>query len=865
MLLHQPGGHLGSGNGVHDDVFAIHATAFSNFYKIGGAHKGDALIGQACRSRAGHQKLQLAGCPAGFFDELTAGGRLQGIAGIGIGHQPGRHFNGARAQRHPVLLDKQHLVIRGGGDDDHRHAFATVAALARFPAATPDQSQPLALMEDFTWFTHVLMLPCPLSFVGVDLAAIARHHVRPPVSAFFMSRVTADQFLAKLRNIAPEDSAALLRLVIDYMRPALSDDAASAFRAKLSALAGILGAEPALHQRLSQGFNDWLGRQNLLLTLSHVGLLPRNGFLGEMQRRVYDTLIPPARDVRDLSDTLRWVFHRAGDADWIAEVEDDDWFVLLSLLGGRRELHASVPKEWQRQALDVLEKLSVWVAAEEMEGELVRLDPKILERQSPFSALQREMMRYVAHYQQWLAGERAEYHDDAHLRVLLEQSHDALLYYRKRSLSLGASVRLTYLLERLEQTLQRIQMLLDLVDQNPEQSLDKRAVALALFRQLAIAAVQRNSIRALWKQNIGLLARKVSNNASEHGEHYVTDDRRGYFSMLGSAAGAGLIIPLMAILKIQIEAAGFPPLMNALLVGMNYGLGFVLIHMLGFTVATKQPAMTAAHIANTMERDSKSRAKPAALIELVAQVVRTQFVAIVGNVTVALSVAFAIALGWHYFTGEALISSAKGAYLLESLHPLAGGALFYAAIAGVWLFCSGLIAGYFDNRFDLLAMRERIIHHPVLRWLMPSHWREKMGDYLADHYGALWGNFLFGMLLGMSAFAGLLTGLPIDIRHVAFSAANLGLVGGLDWADFLVYLSFALMIGGVNLLVSFALALMVGLRARGLRVPDPLGILRALLGKLMVAPWEFFLPPSKGQAQSQQGAERKTSADKSAH
>ncbi|PJK10065.1 recombinase [Lysobacteraceae bacterium NML08-0793] len=679
-----------------------------------------------------------------------------------------------------------------------------------------------------------------------------------------MSRVTADQFLVKLRDIAPENSAAMLRLVIDYMRPALSDDVPNAFRAKLNALAGILAAEPQLHQSLAVAFNDWLGRQNLLMALSHVGLLPRNGFLNEMQRRVYDTLIPPARDARDLSDTLRWIFHRAGDEKWIAEVDDAAWLALWSLLAGNKAQLPTVPGEWQKQALDALEKLSVWVAAEEMEGELVRLDPKILGRQSPFGALQREMMRYVDDYQAWLAGERAQYHDDAHLRVLLEQSHDALVHYRKRSLSMGASVRLTYLLERLEQTLQRIQVLLDLVDQNPQQSLDKQATALALFRQLAIAAVQRNSIGELWKQNIGLLARKVSNNASEHGEHYVTSDRRGYLKMLGSAAGAGLIIPLMAILKIKIEAMGFPPLMNALLVGMNYGIGFVLIHMLGFAVATKQPAMTAAHIANTMERDSKSRAKPAALIELIAQVVRTQFVAIVGNVSVALTVAFLVAYAWLYFTGHTLISSAKGTHLLESLHPLAGGALFYAAIAGVWLFCSGLIAGYFDNRFDLLAMRERIIHHPLLGWLMPMQWREKIADYLAEHYGALWGNFLFGMLLGMSAFAGLLTGLPIDIRHVAFSAANLGLVGGLDWADFLVYLSFALMIGGVNLLVSFSLALMVGLRARGLKIPDPLGILRALFGKLMVAPWEFFLPPAKVEEKDRQGGER-APPDKPAH
>ncbi|MCB5976870.1 site-specific recombinase [Acinetobacter baumannii] len=32
---------------------------------------------------------------------------------------------------------------------------------------------------------------------------------------------------------------------------------------------------------------------------------------------------------------------------------------------------------------------------------------------------------------------------------------------------------------------------------------------------------------------------------------------------------------------------------------MNYSLGFILIHVLHFTVATKQPAMTAAALAAT--------------------------------------------------------------------------------------------------------------------------------------------------------------------------------------------------------------------------------------------------------------------------
>ena len=658
-----------------------------------------------------------------------------------------------------------------------------------------------------------------------------------------MSRPGNAQFLHQFRRAGGEDAVTLLRLVIDRLRPRRGEVAGDGFRRQLAEFAALLAEEPEVAETLAASVGEWLARQDLRLALAQGGLLPRRGFIHELMRRGYDSINPPAANPRDLGDSLRRIFHQPDDARWVPEIDDAAWLSLFSLLLGSRDAVPALPMDWQGQVLDALEKLAVWVAAEETEGELVRLDPKALDRQSPFSALQREVAAYVAGRQAARAGSRADCQDAAHIHVLLDQSRRALAQYRKRSLARGASIGLTYMLERLGQTLQRIHDLLDLLEPG---RCAAHAAALRLFRQLAVASVQRNSLRALWRQSIGLLSRKVSDNASEHGEHYVTRDRRGYLKMFASAAGAGLVVPVMALLKLKIAAAGFAPLLSALLQSLNYGLGFVLIHMLGFTIATKQPAMTAAHIANAMERDSRSRARPDALVELAAQVARSQFVAIVGNVGVALAVALGIAWAWQAWQGHALLLPGKSAALLHGLHPFAGLALLHAAIAGVWLFCSGLIAGYFDNRFDLLGLRERFIAHPLWRSILPRRLRERVGDWLAIHYGALWGNFLFGVLLGSTAFVGFLLGLPIDIRHVTFSAANLGFAGNLHWMDFLVFLGFVLMIGLVNLAVSFSLALMVGLRARGLSMPDPLRIFRALAGKLMVAPWEFVLPPRDG-------------------
>ena len=254
--------------------------------------------------------------------------------------------------------------------------------------------------------------------------------------------------------------------------------------------------------------------------------------------------------------------------------------------------------------------------------------------------------------------------------------------------------------------------------------------------------------------------------------------------------------------------------------------------------------MTAAHLSSAIEREGRSGANPRTVVELATQVIRTQFVSIIGNVTVALTVAWALASAYAQWAGVPLVNWRESRGILDALHPFAGFALAHAAIAGVWLFLSGLIAGYFDNRFDLLHLDKRLEHHPLLARLLPARLRARLAVWLKHHYGALWGNFLFGCLLGGTSLLGYLLGLPIDIRHVAFAAANLGFVGVANLPTLAIYVLFVLMIGAVNLAVSFALAMTVALRARGLRMQNGRGILRALWGKLSVAPWEFVLPPS---------------------
>ena len=126
--------------------------------------------------------------------------------------------------------------------------------------------------------------------------------------------------------------------------------------------------------------------------------------------------------------------------------------------------------------------------------------------------------------------------------------------------------------------------------------------------------------------------------------------------------------------------------------------------------------------------------------------------------------------------------------------------------------------------------------------------RKKIASYLHNNHGALMGNFYFGILLGITPFIGDMLNLPLDIRHVAFSSANLGYIvaqGELSFFDFIVGFVFVLMIGLVNLSVSFALALKVSLKSRDADFGNFFSFAKLLFQEAIRKPLALFFPPKK--------------------
>jgi site-specific recombinase len=341
---------------------------------------------------------------------------------------------------------------------------------------------------------------------------------------------------------------------------------------------------------------------------------------------------------------------------------------------------------------------------------------------------------------------------------------------------------------------------------------------------------------------------RVTENASRTGEHYITSNRSEYFTLMRSAMGAGIIISIMATIKLLLARQHFAPLTEAILFSLNYGIGFVIILILHFTVATKQPAMTAAAIAASI--DGSKTKEMDNLVNIIANTSRSQAIAIFGNVVIVIPLAMLIAIGIFMFTGEHFVSISKAESLLKDTDPFASGSVIYAAIAGVCLFLSGLIAGYHDNLSIYRKIPQRL---RALRWLqavLGINRLDRVANYVENNLGALAGNFYFGCLLGGMSGLGVLLGLPIDIRHITFSSAfvgfaSVGLEFMLAWQTVL-YIAFSLaLIGFMNLTVSFSLALYVAMKSRKARFKQWRLFICNLATRLNRHPGEFIMPPKK--------------------
>ncbi|GAA5184094.1 site-specific recombinase [Niveibacterium umoris] len=650
-----------------------------------------------------------------------------------------------------------------------------------------------------------------------------------------------------LEDIAasPDDrSAQALLEIIAALRPR-DLEAPGAATQRLRALISTLQTRPHLAEGLRHYLSALFASRLQRSLFADLGILTNDSIFGAITKRVVSKILPPAHDDTYLQDLFAALVSEAKGQHWIAEIPEQVIAELLRVIGFG-SAYSGNERRMEAEMIEALRILSFRLAALGLEPDFLRYDSDAASHESPFVAQTDEVQSISSAAFAALSDRSLPWPDWSHLDVLLQQCEQHVARIRKLARQGGASVALTYDAQRAGQTIERMRKLVVLAAPDSSEAQQRRK--LAFFRELLAHEAEKNSIRALLVRVTDLLALQVTEHASRTGEHYVTSTASEQAALFRAAAGAGVIVAFMAIIKIYTAKAHLPPLWEAIGYSLNYGLGFIVVHLFHFTIATKQPAMTAALLAATMDESRDGKPPLDTLENLVVDVLRSQFIAILGNVAVAFSVSLGVGWLWMQTFGLNMVDTAKATILLSDLRPLASLAIPHAAIAGVCLFLSGLISGYYDNKCVYSRIPQRIRQLAGLKRWLGAERVNRVAAYIENNLGALMGNFLFGCMLGCMGTIGFLLGLPLDIRHVTFGAANLayGLAAqGFDVpVQLVVSCSLGVAaIGLTNLLVSFSLALYTAMKSRQVRFAYGRHLFGRVLRRIARRPQDLFIPP----------------------
>ncbi len=690
--------------------------------------------------------------------------------------------------------------------------------------------------------------------------------------------------LALIENIDPEskDIQHLIEIV-DLLRPKNPADNVSA-SSNVRSLCQLLKGNPEHAWAMRQHFLHILASRRHTSLYTDLGILSNDGFFSELMQRISYRILPPALGEDYLSDALDQIFYVKTDYQWISAVPASDWLALFDTLALVDKTHFNASFDDSKEIdcqiavadmLEAVRTLSYRICAIGLEPKLILVHPEIEKFESPFLKQNVEVNAYLDGYQSVLLGAAHESEDARQILVMLDQCDIIVTKIRKNALHMGTSISLTYFLVVLTQSINRLRKLLflidvtgnlpdpadlitisavegdEIVDAGSEQIIHpRRLAAVALALELIWEHNNKYAVGDLISDNLDLIARNVTENASRTGEHYIAENRQVYGAMFLSSAGAGFVIGFMALFKILMSYLRSAPLIEAFLFSLNYSLGFMLIHVLHFTVATKQPAMTASRIAAGLHSHDGRHIDIDSMAELIIKVLRTQFIAVMGNLATAIPTAFLIAISYAAITGKNLVTTEKAFHLLHDIDPFTSLALFHAMIAGVCLFLAGLISGYYDNQALYTRLSQRICQLRRLGKILGQERLQRLGQYIENNLGGLMGNFYFGILLGTIGTMGNMLGLPIDIRHITFSATNfatsvVGLNYQVTWQLISISVFGILSIGAVNLLVSFSLALLVALRSRQVRFNHRALLLKTLVQRFWKQPLDFFIAPKE--------------------
>lgn len=579
------------------------------------------------------------------------------------------------------------------------------------------------------------------------------------------------------------------------------------------------------------------------LSLTEANILSENAFFPELKKRILNKVLPPVENEKTvwyMVDNIS--FRPKKDLEYLHNLPENEMDEFLEILGISDFIQKPKVK---RELIFSMNILSWRVTGMALDVEVVRMAPEYRNFDNPFLALQKELETLAEEFKInpdiQLTSKDSRYKQ---IKIYTEQCLDFVNIAFKNSSKYGISGKINQALLKIRQQTQRIYEIVQLLVIDGDSDVIIKSKQL-MFNVLSYKS-HKNNISELFNDSTRMISHLITNHTAETGSHYITSNRKQYMKMFYKASGGGIIVGALCVLKMLY---GFMPgsdFFHAFLYSLNYAMGFVMIYLMGFTLATKQPAMTAATMTKVLSEQGNSKRNNTEFADLVSKLFRSQFIAFVGNVLLAFPVAMAIIYGLDVFFSQNLAVE-KSEKLLRDLDPFNSKAILHASIAGFYLFISGIISGNIGNNSIFFQIPDRIAKNQSIKRVFGAKFAKSLSKYYAKNWAGIVSNFWFGVFLGATAPIGLFFGLDLDIRHITFAAGNfaLGLYGkdfSVDSYTFWLALLTVFIIGFFNFLVSFSLSMFLAFRSRKLNFGEVSEIYKEIFKYFLKNPLKFFIP-----------------------
>jgi len=609
-----------------------------------------------------------------------------------------------------------------------------------------------------------------------------------------------------------------------------------AFTAGLEAWVEALEQDPELHSYFQKSWQSMVAKLDSVSFFAESGLPAQKALLAETTRRVFQRLLPSAREDTDTARLFAVTFASPRAAKRFGDIDGELFARFAAILWDPQGL-AAFPqvRDGLYQALCLL---AARVAGCGTSAAVRQRSAVEQVEDSPFYRIVFVTEKFVRPETSEPACDRFE-----HWMESIYACRGELALVRLHMEDEGVSTALVFDLSTMDAALNRMELLAaTLVDATNKPSVAARQ----LLNTLVCGLLGDTRISALVRQNLNMLARKTVERTGHSGEHYIAHGRKEYWQMWLAAVGGGILTVFTAALKLHIVKGHWPPFVEGVLVGTNYAISFLLLQIFGLALATKQPSMTAATLADII-RHNRGASRRDKIADFAASISRTQLAAAFGNVLAVSVGAVVFNLIWLSMHGTSYLQADQAKQVYRSLNPIASGTAIFAALTGVLLWLAALIGGWCENFAVYNRIPAAIAQHPLGNTI-GVHRMQRVADWFDRNVAAWSTSISLGYLMGFFPEIAHFFGLPLDVRHVTLNTGMFTFAATSFGLDAFRHLWLYAALGGVaimfllNLGVSFAIASLVALRAYDVGRPERVSILKDVLGMVLKSPKRFFYP-----------------------